>query len=230
MAVTNDSLSSHYNFTSTRWTDAGRLDPQLFPSSSSELAGAMTFPTPGPITSSRLSVAQEHSLPRYTPETSPITDGHTEMRNSSVEPRDSPVAESTFSSKPKAGISVEVLSEAATQQDGPLPPRFCSIKGCKAVLSGSTFYRMCEPCRNKYRNYGTKKRRKWKDDKEVAVAEFERLQQEDVERISQGLPVSRFPSPVTQQVFDFRTISLCTSKPNGNSTWLNINSRGCQWK
>ncbi|KAI0372050.1 hypothetical protein BV20DRAFT_1016217 [Pilatotrama ljubarskyi] len=48
---------------------------------------------------------------------------------------------------------------------------------------------MCEPCRNRYRNYGTTKRAKWRKEKEVAVQELQKLrEEEDKRRAEQGLP------------------------------------------
>lgn len=75
--------------------------------------------------------------------------------------------------------------------DGGLPPRYCSIKGCKTLIPGDSFFKMCEPCRDRYRNYGTTKRQKWKREKEEAVAEMERLREEENRRRAEnGLPVS----------------------------------------
>lgn len=39
---------------------------------------------------------------------------------------------------------------------------------------------MCEPCRDRYRNYGTTKRAKWKREKEVVVAEMHKLPAEEI--------------------------------------------------
>ena len=74
--------------------------------------------------------------------------------------------------------------------EGSLPPRYCSIKGCKTLIPGESFFKMCETCRDRYRNYGTTKRKKWKREKEEAVAEMERIREEENrQRIENGLPV-----------------------------------------
>ncbi|KAH9896961.1 hypothetical protein C8Q73DRAFT_687934 [Cubamyces lactineus] len=81
------------------------------------------------------------------------------------------------------------VSNAVPPVDGQLPPRFCSIKGCKTLIAGNSFFKMCEPCRNRYRNYGTTKRAKWRKEKEVAVQEMHKLrEEEDKRRAEQGLP------------------------------------------
>ncbi|KAI9063536.1 hypothetical protein FKP32DRAFT_1757971 [Trametes sanguinea] len=80
--------------------------------------------------------------------------------------------------------------------DGQLPPRYCSIKGCKTLIPGNSFFKMCEPCRNRYRNYGTTKRKKWRKDKELAVQELQKLrEEEDKRRALQGLPPLPLPPP-----------------------------------
>ena len=77
-----------------------------------------------------------------------------------------PPEEQASQTKMKPAISIETFEEAAAQLESNLPPRYCSIKGCKTILPGSLCYKMCEPCRNKYRHYGSKKRNKHKDSAE----------------------------------------------------------------
>ena len=91
----------------------------------------------------------------------------------------------------KGEISAQAISEVAAQLgDSSLPHRYCSIKGCKAVVPGNSFFKMCEPCRNRYRSYGTTKRAKWRREKEVAVAELQKMrEEEDKRRAENGLPV-----------------------------------------
>lgn len=93
-------------------------------------------------------------------------------------------------------ISVQSISEvAAIQPTGSLPPRFCSIKGCKAILDGSSLFKMCDSCRGKYKTYGTTKRKKWKEEKAKAIAEMERQREEQNKiRAEQGLPVRHQPN------------------------------------
>src|SRR5260221_8643618 len=38
--------------------------------------------------------------------------------------------------------------------------RYCSVKGCRTVIGGEYLYKMCTPCRNRYRGYGMTKRSK----------------------------------------------------------------------
>lgn len=70
-------------------------------------------------------------------------------------------------------------------------PRYCSVKGCRTVIGGEYLYKMCTPCRNRYRGYGMTKRSKSKRGREIAAQELQRVRaEEDVRRAQQGLPVS----------------------------------------
>ncbi|OBZ78430.1 hypothetical protein A0H81_02394 [Grifola frondosa] len=162
--------SPHFTFSQAPW-DPSSIDPRLF-SQTSELAGALTLPTPPP----------PADLPARSSSASASVSTQSYPPTATLEPA------------PQRSLSATSLSEAAMKMDGPLPPRFCSIKGCKALVSGSSFFKMCEPCRNRYRNYGTTKRAKWKREKEVAVAELQKLRSEqDKQRADLGLP------PLSQQ-------------------------------
>ena len=92
---------------------------------------------------------------------------------------------------PVASLSPAVFDRPSEEHDSSAPARLCSIKGCKALVSGSSFYKMCEPCRDRYRNYGITKRAKWKHEKQIAVAELQKArEEEDQRRAEAGLPVS----------------------------------------
>jgi hypothetical protein len=50
---------------------------------------------------------------------------------------------------------------------------------------------MCPPCRNRYRGYGTTKRRKWKAERDAFDRDLASMRDnEDERRKEQGLPVS----------------------------------------
>lgn len=85
--------------------------------------------------------------------------------------------------------------------------RFCTVKGCKAVISGkpkvsclsyaycdilaSYEYKMCPPCRTRYRTYGNTKRAKWKAERDAFDREMTSLRTvEDERRKAKGLGVS----------------------------------------
>ena len=71
--------------------------------------------------------------------------------------------------------------------------RYCSVKGCRTVIGGDYLYKMCVPCRNRYRGYGMTKRSKSKRGREIAAQELRRRRaEEDTRRAQQGLPVSDF--------------------------------------
>ena len=69
--------------------------------------------------------------------------------------------------------------------------RYCSVKGCRNVIGGDYLFKMCVPCRNRYRGYGMTKRSKSKRGREIASQELRRVRaEEDTRRAQQGLPVS----------------------------------------
>lgn len=172
---------------STSWDTA--LDPRLFhpvASSSSELAGALTLP-PRAASRSRSPghphVSALHPSSRISPETGcPDASG-----SAPYTPFQQPRVPTP--QQQKGEISVQSISEvAAIQPDGSLPPRFCSIKGCKTVMDGNSLFKMCDTCRSKYKTYGNTKRKKWKEEKAKAIAEMERQREEQNRiRAEQGL-------------------------------------------
>ncbi|KAF8814247.1 hypothetical protein BYT27DRAFT_6337559 [Phlegmacium glaucopus] len=69
--------------------------------------------------------------------------------------------------------------------------RFCSVKGCKAVIPVSYEYKMCPPCRTRYRTYGNTKRAKWKAERDAFDREMASLRiVEDERRKANGLGVN----------------------------------------
>jgi hypothetical protein len=69
--------------------------------------------------------------------------------------------------------------------------RYCSVKGCRSVIGGDYLFKMCVPCRNRYRGYGMTKRSKSKRGREIAAQELQRVRtEEDIRRAREGLPVS----------------------------------------
>ena len=190
-----ENVQQHFEFP-PEW-DAAAIDPRLF-SQTSELAGALTLPPNShhPI-SSALYARSDHPPQRSpqqerpstsTPSTSPApppAPGAPEIH---------PVLAEVLKAVPNFNLSTRItsgptVSAPASSVDGPLPPRFCSIKGCKTLIPGNSFFKMCEPCRDRYRSYGTTKRAKWKREKEVVVAELhKRRTEEDARRAAEGLP------------------------------------------
>ena len=88
---------------------------------------------------------------------------------------------------------------APTDSVGKPPPttarpsgsRYCSVKGCRNIIGGDYLFKMCVPCRNRYRGYGMTKRSKSRRGREVAAEELRRVRaEEDTRRAQQGLPVS----------------------------------------
>ncbi|KAI0289624.1 hypothetical protein BC826DRAFT_1106863 [Russula brevipes] len=91
-------------------------------------------------------------------------------------------------------------SSTPTQPDGASasssagPPveqsRYCTVKGCHSVLSNDYFFKMCPPCRNRYRGYGVTKRSKTRRVREVVGQELQRARvEEDLRRAQEGRPL-----------------------------------------
>lgn len=185
-------------YSSSSW-DVNAIDPRLFSisnPSSSELAGALTYPPVSPRQQNRQHGPHSQQLPAplrpvesnkpYVPPMAALLPP--ERRLTSTPPPSSSAAPSTPTPRE---ISGKGLSEAAAELGGTSQPlRYCSVKGCKAIVPGNSFFRMCEPCRDRYRTYGTTKRAKWRREKDAAVAEMEKLREEENERrASRGLSV-----------------------------------------
>ncbi|KAJ7610896.1 hypothetical protein FB45DRAFT_1037783 [Roridomyces roridus] len=94
-------------------------------------------------------------------------------------------------------------------------PRFCSVKGCKQVIaetigkSGQEYpFKMCKPCRDRYRVYGITKRAKWKAERQAYDRELEDLREkEDLRRAADGLP------PLAESEEDLRAWELSLVDP-----------------
>ncbi|EJF63775.1 hypothetical protein DICSQDRAFT_179027 [Dichomitus squalens LYAD-421 SS1] len=179
-----------YDF-SQQW-DASSIDPRLFSHThtASELAGALTLPpSHHPVNNEQYS--RHNQPPQQRPHQRSVTSPPSSPSPSDA-PEIHPVLAEVLKSVPGLSFTTRVTSGptiSSGSAEGPLPPRFCSIKGCKTLIAGNSFFKMCEPCRDRYRNYGTTKRAKWKREKEVAVAELNKLRaEEDVRRAAEGLP------------------------------------------
>ncbi|KIY63371.1 hypothetical protein CYLTODRAFT_493965, partial [Cylindrobasidium torrendii FP15055 ss-10] len=144
---------------------AGAIDPRL---TSSELAGALTplptiFPT-GNVHHHNLQPFAEPLLPPPPPP---------------------PAAVPPPTKRPRLSLPPN------TEEAGPSgsAARYCSVKGCHIILAAQYPFKMCEPCRNRYREYGITKRRKWKEDRVAYEHELEGLlAQEEERRQAEGLP------------------------------------------
>ena len=145
------------------------LDPRLVSSQSSELAGALTLPSQ--------STPSADATP-HVPTENDSTSMQTGQASSADEGTDS------------HDVDAPYVAPAGTQSSSSSPSRFCSVKGCKAMIPGDYFFKMCEPCRDRYRGYGITKRAKWRAERVAANAELEALRiEEDKRRADEGLPV-----------------------------------------
>ncbi|KAJ7508712.1 hypothetical protein B0H11DRAFT_1966401 [Mycena galericulata] len=185
------SLSNAFAQQSQNWSPA--IDPALYSqpgpssSSSSTLAGALTLqpstntstnvPTPSHVAPSSIFSRSDEEV---------HTSGNADATGAGpVE--GGPVG---INASGPSGPSVAVGAAAThTSNDR---PRFCSVKGCKAIIIESTEdypYKMCQSCRTRYRNYGITKRAKWKAEREAYDRELESARSaEDIRRAENGLP------------------------------------------
>ncbi|OCH87358.1 hypothetical protein OBBRIDRAFT_796287 [Obba rivulosa] len=147
--------SSPYSYTPSTW-DQSALDPRLFSHPMPTISTTHTAPPPH---TAHSELANALTLPLPPPPSNSV----------SVSPG-APSSQRTPSPVPMlVPVPTEPITEGGREEDA-LPPRYCSIKGCKALVSGSSFFKMCQPCRDRYRSYGTTKRAKWRREKDKAVA------------------------------------------------------------
>lgn len=83
------------------------------------------------------------------------------------------------------------ITESQSDNGEGEPKRLCTVKGCKAMIGVSYEFKMCPPCRTRYRIYGRTKRAKWKMEREAFELEMSALRVlEDEGRKKEGLDVS----------------------------------------
>lgn len=117
-----------------------QVDPRLLSTSSSELAAALA-PSSHPSATSSVS----------TPSSSlPLPGSHSQSHNIS------PVLVSGPSSQinpspVSASIQGQLVMSTSTPVNttASVPARYCSVKGCKAIIPNGYFYKMCESCRER---------------------------------------------------------------------------------
>ncbi|KAF5362949.1 hypothetical protein D9758_007142 [Tetrapyrgos nigripes] len=160
--------------------DLTNIDPQLFKAQStirsSELAGALGPPSVSSYT---------HAVPAHivTPVNGSAGAGSQTVEQPPVEP----MAASSSASTADPCTPVDTSTAGASPSSG--PRRYCTIRGCRVVLSGDYPFKMCEPCRVKHRQYGITKRAKFKAERAAFDKELADLRAaEDARRKEQGLP------------------------------------------
>ncbi|GLB38951.1 hypothetical protein LshimejAT787_0601130 [Lyophyllum shimeji] len=170
--------------------------PPYASSSSSELAGALTLPgTPhsnvNGANGSTSSYYRAHVLEQKDDAQSREAEEHEVARALQA-----PEAEAEVD----AGDAQQLADAAATATDaasaeGPGPLRPCSVKGCKDMIPSSYTFKMCPPCRTRYRTYGNTKRAKWKAEREAFDRELAGLRTEEDQRrkVAGEKPLSESP-------------------------------------
>ncbi|KAL1673239.1 hypothetical protein EV122DRAFT_283213 [Schizophyllum commune] len=173
-------------------TTAYSLGPSNYrPPPQSELARALTYdvPPPGPSyhQSPRFSVTVQGVASSITAQAtaSPIvvhaTDAEVHCEAAESAQLQTPPSQAT-STAPSVTLNTASSSSAVI-------PRFCSVKGCKNILPGGYEFKMCVPCRDKYKKYGETKRAKWKSEREQLERELAALRAaEDARRRAAGMP------------------------------------------
>jgi hypothetical protein len=90
-----------------------------------------------------------------------------------------------------APAQADAVAKSSSTKARPSGLRYCSVKGCRNIIGGDYLFKMCVPCRNRYRGYGMTKRSKSRRGREVAAEELRRVRAaEDTRRAQEGLPVS----------------------------------------
>ncbi|KAJ7687379.1 hypothetical protein B0H17DRAFT_1070024 [Mycena rosella] len=212
---TPSTSSASQSQTPAHWSHA--IDPALYSqpsgsSSSSTLAGALTLPSSANTASTSTIFSGGPSADQTLPSSSSSSSSSSSTSSSlfmgraadaggpdstynvnqmqsqfeSVTPA-LPGVDASGSGAPESGATTGVVPQASNGR-----PRFCSVKGCKAIILESMEaypYKMCQPCRTRYRHYGITKRAKWKAEREAYDKELEGLRaKEDVRRAAAGLP------------------------------------------
>ncbi|KAL0958385.1 hypothetical protein HGRIS_000527 [Hohenbuehelia grisea] len=123
----------------------------------------------------------------------------------------------------------ESAGQPSVMPSDPLDPstsRVCSIRGCKRLLRSTYAYKMCEPCRGRYKKYGTTKRAKWKQERVAANAQLNAMRaEEDSRRTDAGLkPLTECPDDLHRweaaiiKIQDARSKVLSASLANEGSS------------
>ncbi|KDQ60402.1 hypothetical protein JAAARDRAFT_605406 [Jaapia argillacea MUCL 33604] len=177
-ASTSPEQSTPYTYPPpTPWVPNDNIDPRLFTNTSSELAGALHLPTSSGSSEPRRSHYREHVT--CTPQ----------APNPHPSPPKSPSLPPPNSHQHENDLEPEHDPDDQSPPSHPTIVRYCSVKGCKATLPTSYFFKMCEPCRDRYRGYGNTKRAKWKRERIAMKFELEKIREkEDKRREESGLP------------------------------------------
>ncbi|TFK68545.1 hypothetical protein BDN72DRAFT_675058 [Pluteus cervinus] len=177
----------------------GAIDPRLFQSSllqssSSELAGALSYSIPSSSTDPSLvgvGTPFEHTLDESA--VSQIQNAPAVMDPAALM---DPIPSSSLLGDPmenqestSSSTQMQASQVGATEQEPLLgATRVCSVRGCKTIMQAHYQYKMCEPCRGRYRKYGTTKRAKWKAERAAFDRELSELRKiEDARREKEGL-------------------------------------------
>ncbi|KAF9549069.1 hypothetical protein CPC08DRAFT_769150 [Agrocybe pediades] len=121
------------------------------------------------------------------------------LANALTLPEPRPILSETNRNTDEERVAVTTSSSQPQNTDGE-PQRMCTVKGCKTTIPASYEYKMCPPCRTRYRTYGQTKRAKWKMEREAFDREMASLRTlEDERRQKEGLePLARNPEALRQ--------------------------------
>ncbi|KAH9962265.1 hypothetical protein BC827DRAFT_1199999 [Russula dissimulans] len=109
---------------------------------------------------------------------------------------------------------VDGASPSPSSCRSPGQSRYCSVKGCRSVIGGDYLFKMCVPCRDRYRGYGMTKRSKSKRGREIAAQELKRVRaEEDVRRAQQGLPLIGELQVADRRAWERKVLDAIPSPP-----------------
>ncbi|KAG5642474.1 hypothetical protein DXG03_002752 [Asterophora parasitica] len=168
------------------WDDTA-IDPQLFaePAGPSHAPMHLAYGAPFAPSSSSSALAGALTLPAPPPQNQVQPD------STRTDSQDAPEPEQRKTIvTPRLNATLVPIEPAPGEDTRP-----CSVKGCKAVIPVSYNYKMCPPCRTRYRSYGNTKRTKWKAEREAFDRELAGLRtKEDERRKKEGMgPLSESP-------------------------------------
>ncbi|KAG6909118.1 hypothetical protein DXG01_001992 [Tephrocybe rancida] len=157
---TNANITTHDNTGAMEWApnhaswDNSAIDPQLF-AESSDTTNSLHFVRPPYASTSSSELAGALTLP--------ASEGREWDKGKEKEKPLGEVEEPNVYPYPYDMPDKDIKEEDWKE---------CTVRGCKAWIPITYAYKMCVPCRTRYRSYGNTKRRKWKAEREAQDKEL----------------------------------------------------------
>lgn len=140
--VPQSHLQTNINTNTNTEMWATQIDPRLLSTSSSTLAAALATSSHHPSTAYSLPAPIPASPPSETLSQSHATSAPLLDLGVSSQDNQTPISASTHG---QLVMSTLIPANATA----PITARYCSVKGCKAIMPNGYFYKMCESCRER---------------------------------------------------------------------------------